>query len=155
VAYRRSEVNRHLADMQDWYRHKLRDLADRKLIPHPAVTNSLIAAPAAQTPRQDDEITELPSILPLTSIGSDDDQRLADLLSGMGLIDALTLQTLLDQARQQRISLRDCLLANEFLTSYQLELIEAGKLEALVLSSLRVIDRIRIGSMETIYRVFD
>jgi hypothetical protein len=155
VAYRRSEVNRHLADMQGWYRHKLRDLADRKLVSQPAVTNSLISAPSAPAAKHEDELSELPSILPLTSSGNDDDQHLADLLSGMGLIDALTLQTLLDQARQQRISLRDCLLANEFLTSYQLELIEAGKLEALVLNSLRVIDRVRIGSMETIYRVFD
>lgn len=150
VVYRQSEVNRHLTEMQGWYRYKLRDLAEQKLVSSHHWPQSPIAHPADR-----EEAFEEPDILPLKSDRNGNDQHLADLLSGMGLIDALTLQTLLAEARQQRLTLRDCLLQNEFLTSYQLELIEAGKLESLVLNSLRVIDRLRVGSMETIYRVFD
>jgi hypothetical protein len=141
VAYRRSEVNKHLADMQGWYRLKLRDLAEKKL-PHHAQAG-------------DEELYDPPQILPLKSTRMHNDAHLADLLSGMGLIDAVTLQALLEESRKQHVSLRDCLVQNDFLTSYQMELIEAGRLEALVLGSLRVIDRIRTGATETIYRVFD
>jgi hypothetical protein len=140
VAYRRSEVNRHLGEMQTWYQHKLRDLAEKKL---------------PQQMAGDFEAEDSPNILPLQTTRGNTDAHLADLLSGMGLVDAVTLQALLEEARQQRVSLRDCLLQNEFLTPYQMELIEAGRLESLVLNSLRVIDRIRIGPLETIYRVFD
>jgi hypothetical protein len=141
VAYRRTEVNRHLADMQYWYRAKLRDMAEKKL-PHHGQPG-------------DEELYDPPHILQLKSTRTNTDAHLADLLSGMGLVDAVTLQTLLEEARQQRVSLRDCLVQNEFLTAYQMELIEAGRLEALVLGPLRVIDRVRTGAMETIYRVFD
>lgn len=141
VDHRRSEVNKHLHDMQGWYRGKLRDMAEKKL-PH-AVGES------------DVELYDPPRILPLKSTRTTTDQHLADLLSGMGLIDAATLQSLMEEAAKQRSSLRDCLLQNEFLTSFQMELIEAGRLEALVLGPLRVIDRLRSSAMETIYRVFD
>lgn len=141
VDYRRSEVNKHLSDMQGWYRGKLKDMAEKKL-----------PGRAAET---DVELYDPPHILKLQSARAGNDQHLADLLSGMGLIDAVTLTSLLDESRKQRTSLRECLLQNEFLTSFQMELIEAGRLEALVLGPLRVIDRLRIGAMETIYRVFD
>jgi len=141
VDYRRSEVNKHLSDMQGWYRVKLKDMAEKKL--------------PGQAANGDVELYDPPHILKLQSAKADNDQHLADLLSGMGLIDAVTLKTLFDEARKQRLTLRDCLLQNEFLTHFQMELIEAGRLEALVLGPLRVIDRLRIGTMETIYRVFD
>jgi len=141
VDHRRSEVNKHLADMQGWYRVKLKDMAEKKLPGQPA--------------EADVELYDPPHILKLQSARADNDQHLADLLSGMGLIDAMTLNTLIEEARKQRLSLRNCLLQNEFLTPFQMELIEAGRLEALVLGPLRVIDRLRIGTMETIYRVFD
>lgn len=141
VHFRRSEVNRHLADMQGWYREKMKDLADKKL-PGSATVDDL-------------QLYDPPHILPLKSTRKGSDQQLADLLSSMGLIDARTLQSLMQEAQKQRISLRECLLRNEFLSSFQMELIEAGQLEALVLGSLRIIDRLRQSAMETIYRVFD
>lgn len=141
VNYRRSEVNKHLSDMQGWYRDKLKDMAEKKLPGHPS--------------ESDVELYDPPHILRLQGATADNDQHLADLLSGMGLIDAVTLQSLIEEAQKQRLSLRQCLLKNEFLTGFQMELIEAGRLEALVLGPLRVIDRLRIGPMETIYRVFD
>ncbi|HMO37202.1 MAG TPA: hypothetical protein PKA06_14275, partial [Gemmatales bacterium] len=141
IQYRRSEVNKHLADMQGWYRLKLRDMADKKL-PHGASD-------------LDTELIDPPHILPLKSTRAGTDEHLADLLNGMGLIDAATLKTLMEEAARQRISLRDCLLQNDFLTSFQLELIETGRMESLVLGPLRIIDRLRTGTMETIYRVFD
>jgi hypothetical protein len=141
VDHRRSEVNKHLSDMQGWYRDKLRDMAEKKL---------------PQSPSDEEaEALERPHILPLKSTRTGSDQELADLLSGMGLIDANTLSSLMEEARQQRSSLRDLLVQNDYLTGFQMELIEAGRLEALVLGPLRVIDRLRIGPMETIYRVFD
>lgn len=141
VHFRRSEVNKHLSDMQGWYRDKLKDLAEKKL---PATAGA-----------EDVQLYDPPHILPLKSTRTGSDQHLADLLSGMGLIDASTLQSLMQEAQKQRITLRDCLLQNEFLSTFQMELIEAGQLEALVLGSLRIIDRLRQSAMETIYRVFD
>src|SRR5262249_49916113 len=41
------------------------------------------------------------------------------------------------------------------LTLYQLALIEAGNLDALVLGPTRVVDRLRATPRETVYRVFD
>lgn len=141
INYRRSEVNKHLSDMQGWYRVKLRDMAEKKL-PHTA-------------DEADVELFDPPQILPLKSTRASSDEHLADLLSGMGLVDGATLNTLIEEAQKQRMSLRDCLLQNEFLTSFQMELIETGRVESLVLGPLRVIDRLRISTMETIYRVFD
>ncbi len=141
INFRRSEVNKHLSDMQGWYRVKLRDMAEKKL-PHSAED-------------ADVELYDPPQILPLKSTRASSNEHLADLLSGMGLIDATTLNTLIEEAQKQRMSLRDCLLQNEFLTNFQMELIETGRVESLVLGPLRVIDRLRIGTMETIYRVFD
>src|SRR5439155_3452 len=40
-------------------------------------------------------------------------------------------------------------------TLYQMALIEAGNLDALVLGRLRVVDRLRVTPHETVYRVFD
>ncbi|HQR41097.1 MAG TPA: hypothetical protein PLX97_00405, partial [Gemmatales bacterium] len=141
VDHRRSEVNKHLSDMQGWYRDKLRDMAEKNL--------------PQSTSAEEAEAFERPHILPLKSTRTQNDQQLADLLSAMGLIDATTLSSVMEEARQHRQTLHDFLVQNDYLTSFQMELIEAGRLEALVLGPLRVIDRLRIGPMETIYRVFD
>jgi hypothetical protein len=84
-----------------------------------------------------------------------DDRQLAELLTGMSLIDQSTLAVLLQEARQRSSSLRDALVDGDYLTSYQMELIEAGKLEALVLGPLRVVDRLRMTPLETVYQVYD
>jgi len=51
--------------------------------------------------------------------------------------------------------LRQVLLSSGTITLYQLALIEAGNLDALVLDRFRVIDRLRATPREAIYRVFD
>jgi hypothetical protein len=47
------------------------------------------------------------------------------------------------------------LLASGAISLYQLALIEAGNLDALMLGRFRVVDRLRITPRETVYRVFD
>jgi hypothetical protein len=73
----------------------------------------------------------------------------------MELVDPETLSALLDEARRRKCSLREALVEGEYLTLYQMDLIETEKLEALVLGPLRIIDRVRVGTWETIYRVYD
>jgi serine/threonine protein kinase len=51
--------------------------------------------------------------------------------------------------------LRQLLLAGNYLTLYQMALIEAGNLDGLVLGSVRVIDRLQAGPREAVFRVFD
>src|SRR5205085_7529022 len=63
--------------------------------------------------------------------------------------------SLLVEARRQRRSLRQVLLAGGYLTLYQMALIETENLDGLVLGPLRVIDRLRQGPREAVYRVFD
>ena len=70
-------------------------------------------------------------------------------------MDADTLTALLTEARRQRRSLRQLLLAGNYLTLYQMALIEAGNLDGLVLGPVRVIDRLQGGPREAVYRVFD
>ncbi len=70
-------------------------------------------------------------------------------------MDADTLAALLQEARRQRRSLRQLLLAGNYLTLYQMALIEAGNLDGLVLGPVRVIDRLQSGPREAVYRVFD
>ncbi len=83
------------------------------------------------------------------------DRRLGDLLRSLELVDADTLTALLQEARRQRRSLRQLLLAGNYLTLYQMALIEAGNLDGLVLGPVRVIDRLQSGPREAVYRVFD
>jgi hypothetical protein len=88
------------------------------------------------------------------------DRQLGDLLRSLDLVDEETLTALLLEARRQRRSLRQVLLAGRengaaLLTLYQMALIEAGNLDGLVLGPLRVVDRLHVTSRETVYRVFD
>src|SRR5438128_8886337 len=94
-------------------------------------------------------------ILSLTGAVDPPDQKLGDLLQSLGLVDADTLTALLVEARRQRRSLRQLLLAGGYLTLYQMALIEAGNLDALVLGPLRVIDRLCVTPRDAVYRVFD
>jgi hypothetical protein len=83
------------------------------------------------------------------------DARLGETLSTLQLIDADALTALLAEARRQRRSLRQVLLASGAVTLYQLALIEAGNVGGLMLGPVRVIDRLRATPLETVYRVFD
>jgi hypothetical protein len=151
VAERRGEVDRHLDDMRDWYCRKLRELAGVRT-PPPA------PAEAGVTPGPDEAAPAPPGgrdILSLTGDVEPADRQLGDLLRSLGLVEADTLTALLVEARRQRRSLRQVLLAGGVVTLYQMALIEAGNLDALVLGRLRVVDRLRTTPQETVYRVFD
>ena len=94
-------------------------------------------------------------ILSMTEEVEPGDRKLGDLLRSLDLVDADTLKSLLIEARRQRRSLRQVLLAGGYLTLYQMALIETENLDGLVLGPLRVIDRLRITAHEAVYRVFD
>src|SRR5262249_50516624 len=52
-------------------------------------------------------------------------------------------------------TLRHVLLASGAVTLYQLALIEAGNLDALMVGPFRVVDRVRVTAREAVYRVYD
>lgn len=160
VLDRRHEVDRHLIDMREWYRHKLRELAGVTNGPSASASGPLrtdrpetLAGPhhpglgAVPTPGRD--------ILSLTGPPDHVDRRLGELLQELELIDGDSLTALLAEARRQRRSLRQVLLASGEVTLYQMALIEAGNLDGLMLGPVRVIDRLRATPLEAIYRVFD
>jgi hypothetical protein len=147
VVERRGEVERHLEDMRQWYRQKLRELAGIRDNTGPDASPLVSTDIDAGQPER--------GILSLTGDVSPADRQLGDLLRSLELVDADTLTALLVEARRQRRSLRQLLLVGNYLTLYQMALIEAGNLDGLVLGPMRVIDRIRSTPMETVYRVFD
>src|SRR5205085_8723193 len=133
------------ADMREWYRRKLRELAESSggrpaaADDGPASIPMSSAGPAAAA----DVRTPIPEVLPLTDELDPGDRKLGELLRSLGLVDADTLTALLMEARRQRRSLRQVLLtgregAAPLLTLYQMALIEAGNLDGLVLGPLRV-----------------
>jgi hypothetical protein len=147
VTDRREEIERHLHDMREWYRLKLRELsAVRSPLPEPD-----------RPPRTADQglRTTDPAILTMNEELDPGDRKLGDLLRSLDLVDADTLTTLLNEAQRQRRSLRQALLAGGYLTLYQMALIESSNLDGLMLGSLRVIDRLRVTPREAVYRVFD
>jgi hypothetical protein len=151
VADRRSEMDRHLNDMREWYRRKLRELSGVDAAAREAVLAEADAAfaPSSSSP------TEERGILSLNADAEPGDRNLGDLLRSLELVDADALNALLLEARRQRRSLRQLLLAGNYLTLYQMALIEAGNLDGLVLGPVRVIDRLQAGPREAVFRVFD
>jgi chromosome segregation ATPase len=154
VEERRGEVNRHLLDMREWYRKKMREISgiDAPVDGEPDIvplafsgTSSPAVAGAA----------ERGGILAVTGDVAPGDRQLGDLLRSAELIDAETLTALLLEARRQRRSLRQLLLGGKYLTLYQMAMIEAGNLDRLALGPVRVIDRLQTGARESVYRVFD
>jgi hypothetical protein len=141
LSARRTEVERHLSDMREWYRKKLRELAR---------TNAKgDDAPAAATEPAVPRLHAPPDDL------DPGDRQLGELLRTRELVDPEALTALWAEAVRQRRSLRQMLLASGAITLYQLALIEGGNLDALVLGRFRVIDRLRVTPKETLYRVFD
>lgn len=172
VAGQRQEMDRHLVDMREWYRHKLRELAGideatavadgapaaSEVVTLPLVPESDSQVSHGETADQDLDDALIPTgrnILSLTEPVDAGDRTLGDMLIDLELIDRGTLNALLVDARRQRRSLRQVLLASGVVTLYQLALIEAGNVAGLVLGTVRVIDRLRITPHETVYRVFD
>ena len=164
VSTRRTEVERHLADMREWYRKKLRELAagnaeqgNRK----PELEEPRINKPRLAALDESDAFgPDAPAStlrMPSSALEELDpgDRQLGELLRSHGLIDAETLTALWTEANRQRRTVRQVLLASGAITLYQLALIEAGNLDALMLGRFRVIDRLRSTPREAIYRVFD
>jgi chromosome segregation ATPase len=144
VAERRGEVERHLSDMREWYRRKMRELSGES--EHGAATAERESTGIMPPER---------NILSMTGEVAPGDRKLGDLLRSLELIEPEVLTALLVEARRQRRSLRQLLLSGGYLTLYQLALIEAGNVDALVLGPTRVIDRLRATAREAVYRVFD
>jgi hypothetical protein len=94
-------------------------------------------------------------ILSLTGDVDPADRTLGELLLKLGLIDQEMLIPLWNEARRQRRSLRQVLLAGGTVTLYQMALIEAGNLDGLMLGPYRVVDRLPATPREALYRVFD
>jgi chromosome segregation ATPase len=151
VTERRDEVDRHLADMREWYRRKLRELSER----HRALDQE--PAPEIVHPEGQglDSSPDTPDILRLTGPIATGDRQLGDLLQSLELVEADTLTALFVEARRQNQSLRQVLLASGYVTLYQLALIEAGNVDGLVLGPVRVLDRLRVTPREIVYHVFD
>ena len=70
-------------------------------------------------------------------------------------MDAETLTALLQSRHGSSGVAAATLLAGGYLTLYQMALIEAGNLDGLVLGPVRLVDRLRSGPREPVYRVFD
>ena len=162
VAERKTEFERHLGDMREWYRKKLRDLAgggatrnySGEVLELPAA--NAVNDPSPKTPTA--TATGSPGerdILAITGEVDPGDRKLGELLLSLGLVDQDMLMPLWAEARRQRRSLRQILLSSGSISLYQLALIEAGNLDGLMLGAFRVIDRVQATSHETLYRVFD
>jgi chromosome segregation ATPase len=137
VLFRRAEINRHLQDLQRWYRQKMRELADRHLL-----------QPETEEPTA-------PGLRLVVAEDADQDERLATSLLDLELVDAATLAELRSRARSERCSLGRLLLDGELLTPWQLQTILAGRLSDLVIGELRVLDVVRTTTWETLRQVYD
>lgn len=152
VADRRQVMDRHLSDMREWYRRKLRDLAG---VGEPGAS-ATGETNEGEVPFAEEVITPIErDILSLAGPADEADRRLGDLLRSLELVEADALTALLAEARRQRRSLRQILLSGGVVTLYQMALIEAGNIAGLMLGPVRVVDRIRTTPRETVYRVFD
>lgn len=149
VEEERGQVHRHLSDLRQWYRKKLRDLSG---VDVPLQSGTEIPV------NEENEAAGKGigrAILSVTGDIGPGDRQLGDLLRNLDLVDADTLTVLFLEARRQRKTLRQLLLAGSYLTLYQMALIEAGNLDALMLGPVRVVDRLPSSPHETKYRVFD
>lgn len=155
VHQQRGEVGRHLTDMQQWYRRKLRELAGVDGRVASAGDAFVVPLPASTSTSDPQHHSGEATVLSLAGGIDPADQALGDQLHRAELIDGETLETLLRQARRERRTLRQILLADNYLTLYQMALIEAGNLDGLILGPVRVIDRRQSTSRECLYRVFD
>ncbi len=141
---KRNEMERHLADMREWYRAKLRQLAAGRPVDDTDMPSWDLEEKEEVRTKDEDVSGEEP-----------EDARLGELLRSRGLIDGNALVALGNEARRQRKTLRQTLLASGVVTLYQLALIEAGNLDGLSLGRFRVVDRVRATPRESIYRVYD
>ena len=151
---RRAEVEGHLADMREWYRKKLRQLVAQKseVGRRKADEESNPIAGRIGDVTDDDSAFRLP---PSAFDVDPGDRQLGELLRSLDMVDADTLTALWAEAERQRRTLRQVLLTSGVVTLYQLAMIEAGNVDALVMGRLRVLDKVRATPREVVYRVFD
>jgi len=164
------EVERHLNDMRDWLRAKLREVVETRSAERGTQSEGTAGAPTilpmpanpsahgGVDPRKAGPRSASRSPRPVLSIVDEldpGDRRLGELLRSLGLVETDTLAALWAEAHRQRRPLRQVLLAGGYLTLYQLALIEAGNLHKLVLGRFRIIDRLAHSTREAIYRVSD
>lgn len=156
VSERHGEMTRHLGDMREWYRKKLRELAGVDLPPDAEPgEGDVVPMPPPGAAREAHDRDPARAVLTLTDEVEPADRQLGEQLAALELVDGDTLQALWAEARRQRRSLRQVLLAGGYLTLYQLALIETGNLDGLVLGPVRVIDKLAANTREAVYRVFD
>src|SRR5262249_5112159 len=125
------------------------------VVPLPSGQEGESISKSAGAPEEDVFIPTGRDILSITEPVDTSDRELSELLTSLELIDRETLNALLIEARRQRRSLRQVLLASGVVTLYQLGLIEAGNVAGLMLGPVRVVDRLRVTAHEAVYRVFD
>lgn len=150
VAEQRNELDRHVGDLRDWYRRKMRELAGG------AAEAEVVEATAALV--EGEETPLVPTerdILSITGPIDPTDQSLATALVEQQLVDPEGMHALLVESRRQRRPLKQVLLASGAATAYQIAVVEAGQYGALALGPFRVVDRVKQSPLESIYRVFD
>jgi hypothetical protein len=151
VTEQRTDLDRHVGDLRDWYRRKMRELAG-------GPEDAALVDPAAALVQEGDDAPLVPTerdILSITGPVDPAEQALAEALAEQQLVEPNALHSLLVEARRQRRSLRQILVATGAVTPYQLALLEAGATDGLALGPFRVVDRLRQSPHETVYRVFD
>lgn len=150
VAEQRNDLDRHVGDLREWYRRKMRELAGG------GAEAEIVDATASLI--EGDETPLVPTerdILSITGPVDPSDQALAVALTEHQLVDAAAAHALLVEARRQRRPLSQVLVAAGAVTPYQLALLETGQFAGLSIGPFRIMDRIRQTSYESIYRVFD
>jgi hypothetical protein len=155
VAERKTEVERHLGDMREWYRKKLREIAGGTPRNYSGAVLEMPAANGVNDPAPPKAAPAGRDILSLTGDVDPQDRKLGELMLQLGLVEEDSLIPLWNEARRQRRTLRQVLLTSGAITLYQLALIEAGNIDALILGPYRVIDRVQATPREALYRVFD
>lgn len=154
-----------ITDMRDWFRRRLRELANLSQVRSPssiagAEDSQILPGQfgvnvAGSDNGQKTSDNGLENVLTFTQELDPGDKKLGDLLQSLELTDEKTLSTLFHEARRQRRSLRQVLLASGKLTVYQMALIEAGNVDRLTIGPLGVIDRLHVTPFESVYRVID
>ncbi len=161
VAEKRGEMERHLGDMRDWYRKKIRELVQHTTTQR--TDNSIeedmpvlpMTVPLATEVVDSQEPAQDQTILSLADDLDPADRKLGELLQALELVDQDTLIALWNESRRQHRPLRTVLLDGGFLSLYQLALIESDNFDGLVLGRFHIIDRLPSTVREAIYRVFD
>jgi hypothetical protein len=138
VTLRREVLTRHLRDLQLWYQQKMRELADRDLwIAETGPTE-------ATGPR-----------LALLDGDSGQDERLADCLLELELVDPSTLTELRTRAQAEQCSLARLLVEGGLLTPWQVRTILSGRIGDLLVSNYRIIDLLQSDNRESVRLAYD